>query len=258
MENTIIKEFFEKLNLSPREMKVYLYCLNHGPQLMSRLAQIVSTTRTNAYDIVKKLEQKGLCHTVGSSYGRKVQANDPENINELLENKEKQIKELKKDLTSVLPILKHESGGLLSPFTKVSYFEGVDSIRKMLWQSLQNKNKIIKIAGSELDMASSLGKEYVTNFHIRRKEKGIFLNALRPDSKRLNGEVFLNDKIYLREIRIRPKGKVRLKSNLIIWDNYIAIYSLKDNLIFGTLIESEEMAIMFDSWFDFIWQGSKK
>ena len=258
MENNTIKEFLEKLDLSAKEIKVYLYCLSHGPQLMSRLAQISSTTRTNAYDIVKKLEQKGLCNTVGSSYGRKVKACSPENINDLLENKEKQIKELKKDLVDVLPILKNESGGLLSPFTRVSYFEGIDSVRKMLWQSLQANKKVIKIAGSELDMASSLGKEYVNDFHLKRKAKGIKLHALRPDSNRIPGEVFSDDKKYLREIRIRPKGKVRLKSNLIIWDNYIAIYSLKDKIVFGTLIESEEMAIMFDSWFDYIWNDSKK
>ena len=258
MENNIIKEFLNKLELSEKEIKVYLYCLSHGPQLMTRLAQIAGTTRTNAYDIIRKLEEKGLCHTVGSSYGRKVQANDPESINELLENKEKQIKELKTSLNLVLPILKKESGGLLSPFTRVSYFEGPDSVRKMLWQSLQSKNKIIKIAGSELDMASSLGKEYISSFHTKRKSKNIFLKALRPDSKRLEGEIFNKDKEYLREIHIRPKGKVRLKSNLIIWDNYIALYSLKDKVIFATLIESEEMAIMLDTWFDFIWEGSKK
>ncbi len=257
MENNVIKEFLQKLDLSEKEIKVYLYCLSHGPQLMSRLAQISNTTRTNSYDIVKKLEQKGLCNTVGSSYGRKVKACSPENISGLLENKEKQIKELKKDLVEVLPILKHQSNGLLSPFTRVSYFEGIDSVRKMLWQSLQAKNKIIKIAGSELDMVSSLGKEYVADFHIKRKAKEIHLKSLRPDSNRVIGEIFLDDKKYLREIRIRPKGKVRLKSNLIIWDNYIAIYSLKDKIIFGTLIESEEMTIMFDSWFDFIWNNSK-
>jgi sugar-specific transcriptional regulator TrmB len=258
MEQDKIKAFLQKINLSPKEVKVYLYCLGRGPQLISQLAKVTNTTRTNAYDIIKKLESKGLCHTIGSAYGRKVKANNPEDIKDLLENKEKETRDLKNELQALLPAFREVSEDLISPFTKVSYFEGADNVRKMIWQSLQSKNKELKIAGSELDMATSFGKEYLVDFHTRRKGKGIKLFALRPDSNRVEGKIFANDKEYLREIRIRPKGKVRLKSNLILWDNYVAFYSLKSNIIFGTLIESEDMAIMFGSWFDFIWEGSKK
>lgn len=258
MQHATIKDFLLKLGLDTKEVRAYLYCLEHGPQLISRLAKIIGSTRTNAYDTIKKLEQKGLCHTVGSTYGRKVKASDPEDIKELLDNKTKEVKDLKNELDSLLPSLKKNPAGLLSPFTRVSYFDGAENVRKMIWQSLQNKNKKIKIAGSELDMATSLGAEYLIDFHIKRAEKNISLEALRPDSKRLPGPLFKDDKKYLREIRIRPKGKIRLKSNLIIWDNYIALYSLKDKIVFGTLIESEDLSIMFDTWFDFIWDNSRK
>ncbi len=258
MQKTTIKAFLEKLGLSQKETLAYLYCLEHGPQLVTQLGKVTGTTRTNTYDIIKKLEQKGLCHTTGSSYGRKIKANNPEDIKDLLDNKSKEIKDLKNDFEELLPLLKKGMIQTPSPFTRVSYFEGVDSVRKMLWQSLQSKEKNIRIAGSELDMASSLGKEYVVDFHTRRKTKGIYLETIRPDSNRLEGEVFKNDKAYLREIRIRPKGKIRLKSNIILWDNYIALYSLKDKIVFGTLIESDDMAIMLGSWFDIIWENSKK
>ncbi|MCC7436845.1 hypothetical protein IT402_03175 [Candidatus Nomurabacteria bacterium] len=258
MQKTNITNFLERLGLSHKETLAYLYCLEHGPQLVTRLGKVTGSTRTNTYDIIKKLEQKGLCHTVGSSYGRKIKANNPEDIKDLLDNKTKEMKDLKNDFEELLPLLKKGMIQTPSPFTRVSYFEGVDSVRKMLWQSLQSKGKTIRIAGSELDMASSLGKEYVADFHVRRKTKGIFLETIRPDSNRLPGEIFKDDKAYLREIRIRPKGKVRLKSNIILWDNYIALYSLKDKIIFGTLIESDDMSTMMSSWFDVIWENSEK
>lgn len=257
MKQKNINNFLEKLGLDPKEIRAYIYCLEHGPQLVNTIAKVTGSTRTNAYDTVKKLEQKGLCHMVGSTYGRKMKANDPEDIQELLHNKAKEIKDLSNELTDLLPVLKKEAKGLLSPFTRVSYFEGIENVRKMLWQSLQTKNRSIKIAGSELDIASSLGIEYLVDYHEKRKTKGISLQALRPDSKRLSGDVFKDDKQFLREIRIRPKGKIRLKSNVILWDNYIALYSLRDKVVFGTLIESEDMALMFTTWFDFIWEHSK-
>ncbi len=258
MEAKNIKDFLNKVGLSQKETRAYLYCLSRGPQLISNLAKVTNTTRTNAYDVVKKLETKGFCHIVGSSYGRKVKASNPEDLKQVFENREKETKELKNELQNLLPFFEKNKNNFLSPFTKVSYFEGVENVKKMLWLSLQANNKKIKIAGSELDMVSSLGKEYMIEYHEKRKEKGIYFEALRPDSKRVEGGVFMLDKEYLREIRIRPKGKVRLKSNLILWDNYLAFYSLKDKVVFGTLIESEDMAIMFESWFDFIWENSKK
>lgn len=258
MRETTITTFLKKLGLNQKEMMAYLYCLEHGPQFIAQLGKVTGTTRTNTYDIVKKLEQRGLCHSTGSSYGRKIKANNPEDIKELLENKSKEIKDLKNEFESILPLLKKGYIHTPSPFTRVSYFEGIDNVRKMLWQSLQTKEKVVRIAGSELDMAESLGKEYVIDFHEKRKTKNIKLLTIRPDSKRLEGKVFTDDTAYLREIRIRPKGKVRLKSNIILWDNYIALYSLKDKVIFGTLIESDDMSIMLGTWFDVIWEHSKK
>lgn len=258
MRNTTITTFLEKLGLNQKETLVYLYCLEHGPQFITQLGKVTGATRTNTYDIVKKLEQKGLCHSTGSSYGKKIKVNNPEDIKDLLENKSKEIKELKNEFDTLLPLLKKGVVQSPSPFTRVSYFEGADNVRKLLWQSLQAKEKLIRLAGSELDMASSLGKEYVIDFHEKRKEKKIALQTIRPDSKRLDGAVFTDDKMYLREIRIRPKGKIRLKSNIILWDNYIALYSLKDNIIFGTLIESDDMSTMLGTWFDVIWEYSKK
>lgn len=251
-----IQGFLHKLGLSDKESKAYLYCLIHGPQLVTRLGQLLGTTRTNTYDIIKKLETKGLCHSVGGAYGKKIRANDPKDISYLLENKKKEIDGLKSELDDLLPMFGKVSKESVSPFTRVSYFDGIDSVKKMLWMSLQAKNKIIRIAGSEIDIASSLGKEYLVDYHTRRKNNGVSLKALRPDSKRLDGAVFKNDKEFLRELRIRPKGKIRLKSSLILWDNCVALYSLKENIVFGTLIESDDMAVMFETWFDTIWEIS--
>lgn len=255
MYNNPVITFLKKLDLDTKEIKAYLFCLENGPQLISRLAQVIGSTRTNAYDTIKKLEHKGLVHLIGSNYGRKVKASNPSDIQHLLEHKTKEIKSLEKELHDIIPYLKTNTNSL-SPITRVSYFEGSDNVRKMIWQSLQSNEKLISIAGSELDLAESLGKEFLIDYHNKRKDKKISLQALRPDSKRLTGTEFTNDHLYLRKIRIRPIGKVKLKSNMIIWDNFVALYSLKNNIVFGTLIESEDMATMMSSWFSVIWEQS--
>ncbi len=224
---------------------------------MTSVAKGTQSTRTNLYDIAKKLEKKGVCHTTGGAYGKKLEAVRPQELIKLLENKESHISDLKNELNTLLPFFEDIQSDNTSSTTKVSYYEGADNLQKLLWKSLDSEDGVIRIAGSELDVAEKLGKDFITKYHEKRFRDSKKLKGIRPDSKRLPGEVFENDKKYLRDLRKRPKGKIRMKSNIIIWDNKIALYSLKDNL-FGTLIENESMAIMLSTWFDFIWEKSKK
>src|SRR3989344_5500327 len=75
-----IKKFLLKFGLDSKESSVYLQCLSSGPEHVSRIAKACGLTRTNAYDIVKKLEARGLCYNMGSLYGRKIKANPPKHL----------------------------------------------------------------------------------------------------------------------------------------------------------------------------------
>lgn len=93
-------------------------------------------------------------------------------------------------------------------------------------------------------------------FHERRKREKVRFSILRAGPDRLPGDAFHNDDAYLREVRIRPKGKVRLESQLYLFNNTIIFLNLFDKP-FATIIENEPMFIMFHSWFDFIWNASE-
>jgi sugar-specific transcriptional regulator TrmB len=257
MKTQEIKNFLKKLGLSSKEIRIYLYCLQKGPQLMTNIAKATDTTRTNLYDIAKKLESKGVCFATGGAYGKRLEAVSPKDLISLLEHKESEIYDLKEELQILLPFFKEVQEDNLSSTTKVSYYEGKDNLQKLLWKSLDSESKIIRIAGSELDIATALGKDFISKYHQKRLRDEVELKGIRPDSKRLTGDIFQDDKKYLRDIRKRPKGKIKMKSNILIWDNKIALYSLKDNL-FGNLIENESMAVMLSTWFDFIWDHSEK
>lgn len=110
--------------------------------------------------------------------------------------------------------------------------------------------------GSELELETYVGYETLELFHERRKRGNIKFSILRAGPDRLSGEAFHNDDKYLREVRIRPKGRVRLKSQLYLFNNTIVFLNLFDKP-FATIIENEPMFIMFHSWFDFIWNASE-
>jgi sugar-specific transcriptional regulator TrmB len=252
-----LKKYLEKLGLNDKDSKVYLFVLSHGPQLVSAIGKNCNLTRTHAYDIIKKLEQLGLCHSLGSEYGKKIKATSIDQISDLIEKKEEELLSLKKELKNIAPIL--ESLTSFKPQTKnnTAYFSGSENLKKLINYSLQSEEKIINIAGSEIDLINKLGEEFMINYHERRKNKKVFLKALRPGDKKGANKAFINDLEYLREVKLRPEGEIKLKSNIIIWDSSVAIISLGDEL-FGTLIENEALALMIKSWFEFIWKKSKK
>ncbi len=253
-----LKDFLTKAGLSDKEILVYTYLLANGPQSASGIAKACGLVRTNAYDIIKGLEAKGLCNTLGSQYGRLVKASPAEDIAGILESREREIDLLKDQLDDILPLFeKLEGGQPTQTHSQTAYYNGQEGLRKLLRLSLQSAEPIVRMAGSEIDMIASLGVEFMTEYHERRTSKRINVRALRPGKERGSGVVFANDAKHLREIRIRPEGLVKLKSNIIIWDSSVALFSSTGDL-FGSLITHDDLAVMLKSWFDFIWAKSKK
>jgi len=255
MENkTKIKQFLTKVGLDEKETSVYLYLLSKGPQHVSILAKACGLTRTNGYDIIKKLEEKGLCYNQGSLYGKKIKANSPSRLQEILKQKEVENNKLKDTLSDILPLFKNIEPEKNIINYNVYYFKGEESLKKLINMSLQEK-KLIRWAGSELDLIDKLGEDFVIHFHNQRVDKNIHQRLILPGNKRGGNNLFKKDKEYLREVKVRPEGEIRLKSNIIIWDKYIAFFSTKDEM-FGTLIENEPLSIMLSSWFDLVWNIS--
>ena len=251
-----IKDFLIRIGLDDKAARVYLYLLSSGPQTASYIAKNCSLTRTNAYDVVRKLETNGLCFNQGASYGKKIKANKPQELISIINDRENEISSLKKELVGLLPLLSSFDSYKSSGQSQVSYFSGKESVKKLIRISLQSSDSELRFAGSELDIIDKLGKEFLVDYHLRRVSKKLYIKSLRPGIKRPTEEIFIDDKKYLREVRLRPEGLVRLKSIIIIWDNYVAFCSL-NNDIFGSLIENDNLAIMLKSWFDFIWDKSK-
>lgn len=251
-----IKDFLIKIGLDDKAARVYLHLLSSGPQTASYIAKNCGLTRTNAYDVIKKLEDRGLCFNQGANYGKKIKANQPKELVSLINDQEKEISSLKKELINLLPFLNSFDSYTSSVQSQVSYFSGKESVKKLIRISLQSSESNLRFAGSELDIIDKLGKEFLMDYHLRRVSKKIFIKSLRPGIKRSMEEIFIDDKKYFREVRLRPEGLIKLKSIIIIWDNYVAFCSL-NNDIFGSLIENDNLATMLKSWFDFIWDKSK-
>lgn len=249
------EDILSKLGLNEKEIHIYLDLLQNGPRPVAVIAQRAGVTRTNGYDLVKNLERKGLCFSSGTTYGKKIHAHDPAVLKEIIREKKRALDHLTEELNDSVHVFKKAK---TTPYTnhEVVYLEGVENIKKIFTMMAAPHVSQVYGVGSELELEEYVGRETLEQFHEQRKRNHVHFSVLRAGPQRLSGVAFHDDVTYLREVRIRPKGKVRLKSQLYLFDNTIIFLNLFDKP-FATIIHNEPMFVMFHSWYEFIWNASE-
>jgi predicted transcriptional regulator len=249
------EDILSKLGLNEKETHIYLDLLQNGPRPVAVIAKRARVTRTNGYDLVKNLEKKGLCFSSGTTYGKKIHAHDPAVLKEIIAEKKRSLDHLVEELNDSVHVFKKAK---TTPYVhhEVTYLEGVENIKKIFTMMAAPHVSQVYGVGSELELEEYVGRETLEQFHEQRKRNHVHFSVLRAGPQRPSGNAFHDDVTYLREVRIRPKGKVRLKSQLYLFDNTIIFLNLFDKP-FATIIRNEPMFIMFHSWYEFIWNASE-
>ncbi|MBT3356554.1 MarR family transcriptional regulator [bacterium] len=175
------RTIFEKLGLSEKETKIYLALLESGAISVRGLANITKINRGSVYDILKKLQKKGLVAFYHHETKQKFIAEDPEKLKTLIEEKERKLKTAKSDIEKIIPELRsiQEKNGQ-KPTTK--FYEGRTGIKTIL-------DNVFEILASEANTekeyyvysakeASEDIKEAYPNFTKDRIKQGISVKAI--------------------------------------------------------------------------------
>ncbi|OGF26780.1 hypothetical protein A2331_05490 [Candidatus Falkowbacteria bacterium RIFOXYB2_FULL_34_18] len=127
MDVSILK----KLDLGDKEIKVYLGLLEYGAISVRGLADLTNLNRGSVYDILKKLQEDGLVSFYHHATKQKFTAEDPEKLETLLIEKEKELQSTKQKIQKIIPELKsiQDKGGN-TPTTK--FYEGRQGIKTIL------------------------------------------------------------------------------------------------------------------------------
>src|SRR5687767_12462124 len=123
----ILKQF----NLSDKEIKVYLALLETGATSVRKLSQKSGINRGTTYDALKSLKQLGLVSYYHKDTKQFFVAEDPEKLQDVLEEKEQSLIQMKKNIQDIIPALKslyNTSGS--KPVVK--YYEGDRGIKTIL------------------------------------------------------------------------------------------------------------------------------
>lgn len=243
-----------EFGLSDKEARIYLSLLESDTSMVQEIAKNAGVNRSSTYVVLESLKRKGL---VFSTEGKqKYVAASPETILQQIEDASTKTKAIKEKISGILPDLK-----ALHKETKhkpsVRVFQGKQAIRQIHESALNAPRGSLMRAFSQPSVMENIEEGYFLKLSERRVKKGIHLKAIFPQSIRKWKNIDeVDNKKLLAEFRLLPHETQPLSSDFRIYEDKIALTSLKDE--FGIIIESKEIADVVKFIFDLAWKSTEK
>ena len=238
------EEFLSDLGFSRNESKVYFALLKRGLSNPTKISLAANIHRTNVYDCLERLIEKGLVNYVYKDGKKYYQASDPNKLRDILKEKETKFYE-------ILPkMLKFKEASLNQDLAEIH--RGMKAVRMTFYSFLKKKDLILAYGIPKL--ALSLMEDFILMFHNQRIKRKIIMKHIYDEdaTKRIQQ---LN-KMHYTYARYLPKMKDSPVSTNICGDERVFIlWSESPYLI---KIKNKEVASSYKNYFELLWKMSKK
>lgn len=232
------EEVLQELGLSINEAKVYVALLNLGATTAGKVAEKCKLHRTNVYDALERLGEKGLASYIIKDETKLFEAADPESLAKLIE-------ERKAKLEAVMPQLLLDKQ--LSKKTSAHIYEGTKAL-KLAFYNLLKYNKPIHIYGLPKH-APEMVKSFIDLFHKTRIQKKILMQHIYNENAQERIK-YLNSLDYT-EAKYLPHQFDTPISTLTCGDEVLIIYWLEPLTFIR--IESKQLADTYKKYFEVLY-----
>lgn len=241
-----MQEILQKFGLGQSEVKVYLALIELGASLAGDITKKANINRSNCYDALQRLMEKGLVSYVIKANRKYFQAETPQKFLELIKEEENQLKNKEHEIKEILPQL-IEKSRISAEKPEATIYKGKKGIKSIFEDIL--KHKECWVFGSSGKFKEVLGS-FFELFQKRVKENKIKCKLIASEAVR-NTEIVAHA-----ETKFLPKNYITLSST-IVYDSKVAIISWTENPI-GFLLEDKQTADSYRTYFNFMWNTAKK
>ncbi len=247
-----VENALKKYGLSPEQISIYVFLVQHGDQTPFIISKETSIPRTTVYRILEELRNMGIV----SIFKKNNVANyTPESPRRLLER----LKEKESVLIDIIPTIDslfHSAGEL--PHTKLYVgSEGVKTGLDILYEYFEKDGIKTIHTYSDSDLSRHLPK-YLGKIIARREKLKIFTKLIAPESAK--HDVAPHSQHYTtntwREVRFMP-NKFSFNGTMIMGGSMAVCFSLKDNQVHTIVLESESVVQMLIQFFLYTWESLK-
>lgn len=232
---------------SQKEAAVYLALIELGASVISPLAKKAGINRTTTYDILTTLEKDGIVARVHGKKKDTYKAEDPEKLPLIFEARLRTMNQQLQRAKSLVGELRLLASRQKSK-PRITLYEGVEGIKSLYGKTLLSTEDIRSFSSAE--SLEQFDPKFLHDYYQRRAEKNIFIKAIINDNPSAHDYQRMDKKLR-REIRIVPKELMDIEPEVYVFDNKLALFSLKEN--FCVLIESTDIAGALKKLYDLAW-----
>ncbi len=247
----------EEIGLTRNESKVYLALLGLGTTSSKAIIEKTSLHRQLVYDALDMLVEKGIVSFIQEAKRKYFKASDPENLLEMFNKKQQDIKKQKKEFLGMINELKAiQEKNKEEQEQGAEVFRGKKGINSLLNDILKEKKGLLTIAAS--DIKAEAFKYHIEfnlpKFHLIREKNKVPLKIIFSEDMKDRAKQM--DKLRLTESKVLPK-EFTSNSSTNIYGNKVSVI-MWGSQPFGILIKSEELANAQRKHFGLLWKIAKK
>ncbi len=239
----IMEEKLRDIGLTKNESKIYIAVTELGSTTIGEIAKKSKIHRTNVYDAIKGLINKGLVSYILKEKVKYFQITDPLNLLNMIKEKEAKAK-------AVIPQLEMINN-LTQSKNEAQILEGLKAAKRVM-DNFLNYNEPILVMGVSSN-AGDLINPFLTNFHKRRVEKKIVMKHIyNTDAHK---RIKTLKKIPYTEIKVLPTEYDSPVATNIVGDEVTLIQWEKNPIII--IIKNKKIAESYRNYFNLLWKSAK-
>lgn len=239
-----IHPVLESIGLNKNEIKIYLDLIGRENSSALEISKRTKIHRSNTYDAIRKLIEKGFISEVIEERKRLFKAMNPEKIKDYLQQKQQEV-----DL--IVPLLKSvtiEDKGE----EEISVVKGTFAIREELKDVLKHKCDI-NVFGASREAVETFGLGFLKGFHGERMRKKIVMRHIYNEDAM--DRVRALNKMKYTEAKFFNKKYNTIASTLICGDTVLMI-------VFGNpptaiKIKNKIISEAYSNHFQLLWKQGK-
>jgi sugar-specific transcriptional regulator TrmB len=225
-----------QLGLTKNQAAVYFALVKDPKQSGGEIAKKTKIDRSFVYGILESLLDKGLVNYIVKDNARHYSATKPENLLQEIEEKKSIAEDVIGEIATLCP---SESFG-----RNVTVYEGKAGL-KVMARAILDAKCICVLGGGAGEKTLKALKYEVPHYMKEIKRKRIKIRLLISGKRKLG---LFNDLF----ISCRCLKKQKTQASFVLFDNKVAIYSLK--VPYVIMIEDGNVAHSLQAYFDLLWE----
>lgn len=233
MTNEVIKRLRD-VGLKQNEAEVYLFLLQNGLSTPPQIAKGTAIARTNCYNILRVLEEKGVIEMIKKNKREAFLARDPESLKINLKRKLESVERILPDLRAAYVVRKNKPNFI--------FFDGWKEVKRIYDMTLNSKEVF---AMGSTERLFELDKDFFEKYIKDVSKNNIrFHDLLTSASREKSAPLIKNITDGLHTMSFLPGKYGENLTDILIWEDNIALIALEEP-IFGTVITSSSLADTF-------------